>query len=118
MRKRRKKSEIPFADALEFARKRLVKAQKELEQADEACSVLRVEIPDLEATIAVLQKNLGTSKIGLTFTAAQDAAFRLRIDGGIKFASKPVDVTVPVVFEEPTEDTLLPEPEGTELLPE
>lgn len=114
MRKRRKKSEMPFAEALEFARKRLVKAQKEHEIATASLASLNAEIPSLMSTIDVLQKALEPSKIG------QPIKWSVPPGDPLSFPSDSFQVTQPVVFgkEVLTEDDTLPEPEGTELLPE
>lgn len=114
MRKRRKKSEIPFADALEFARKRLVKAQKELAVAQDQVTSLSAEIPTLESAIDVLEKALDPSKI------RQPVIFQ---DGPVVYKfygsglPKKLDSNIDVGAIE-TEDDTLPEPEGAELLPE
>lgn len=113
MRKRRKKSEIPFADALEFARKRLAKAQKELTVAQGQVASLSAEIPTLESAIDVLAKAIEPSKIGQP--GLLHAALRA---GEVKSFSGGSTMNGPFIYGEPTEDTLLPEPEGTELLPE
>lgn len=112
MRKRRKKSEMPFAEALEFARKRLVKAKRELSLAEGDVFRLSDEIPALEATVSVLEKQLGQSKIGQTVESYTVRHYNSKTGE----TTAPSTQGLPVTVE--TEDDTLPEVEGVELLPE
>lgn len=112
MRKRRKKSEIPFADALEFARKRLVKAKKERESASVQVAILDREIPDLERTIHALDHQLKEPKYVHLSAVGEIPGRYLSIShyNNVVVTEEPANVV--------TEDDTLPEPEGAELLPE
>jgi len=118
MRKRRKKSEMPFAEALEFARKRLVKAKKEREQTSIQLASLDREIPDLECTILALEQQLRPpqyvhlSEIG-QFPVETTV---MHYNSKTGETTAPSTQGLPVTVE--TEDDTLPEVEGVELLPE
>lgn len=120
MRKRRKKSEMPFAEALEFARKRLVKAQKEHEIATASLASLNAEIPSLMSTIDVLQKALEPSKIRQPLMSEQDIKTLERKYYNPVLADNPglLEKAEAHATAELDEETLLPEPDGVELLPE
>ncbi len=110
---------MPFADALAAANKRLAKAVREREQSQASLASLNVEIPALQRTIAALQGQLNPNNV---VKADIDPTMRLALNA--KGFSPQVDSlsgmgairngeTIEV-----TEDELLPEPEGTPVVPE
>jgi hypothetical protein len=94
-----------FDRALADAEKRLAKALNERDQAQTVLNDLALEIPSLQQTISALQHQLSPQPTG-----------------GIRLASLPApdlykDFKFPPV-DASAEDDLLPEVEGTPLLPE
>lgn len=113
-RKRHKKSDMPFADALEAAQKRLKQAQKERDTAVRTLAGLDVEIPSLQRTSQALELQLDPSKIGQPMMPPT----RPRWSPVVDVPQGEVIPLVPIAPENLTEDELLPEPEGTPVLPE
>ncbi len=112
-RTRRKKSEMPFADALDAAQKRLKRAKKEREQSVVAMARLDREIPDLERTIHALNQQLKPAQLVHTSEIAEypTAVFHHNSQTG--------ENTLPSanVDELPSEeDSFLPEPDGAPIL--
>lgn len=131
MKTRRKKSQMPFADALAAANKRLVKAEKERIVAQHSLSALDAEIPALQATIAALENQLNpNSRPPLPDDFMPGAAKYYKNLTPI-LSQETIDTLQskyygPVLEDHPelaavaelTEDELLPEPEGQPVTPE
>jgi len=97
-----------FEKALADAEKRLAKALNERQMAQEVLNDLALEIPSLQQTISALQRQLNPKVVSLTEVSHMTNA---QIDEALA----KVAADVPSLL---SEDDLLPEPEGTPLLPE
>ncbi len=112
MRTRRKKSEMPFADALDAAQKRLKHAQKEMDAAQKAIAALNIEIPNLQNTITMLQRMLEKAPMPVWVPPPPYVGNAVTIPMTPKFEHE--GQTVDELPSE--EDSLLPEPDGTPIL--
>lgn len=115
MKTRRKKSQMPFADALAAANKRLVKAEKERIVAQHSLSALDAEIPALQATIAALENQLNPATKLVQPEYSYSVAFHNSVTGETTPAST---MGLPITVDNLTEDDTLPEPEGQLVTPE
>jgi hypothetical protein len=126
MRHRRKKSEMPFADALSAANKRLSRALKEREQAQKSLASLNAEIPNLQRTIAALKAQLNGKVVpigpeqpvrppAIAVTGEHRAETSAEIPPEIAATLPPDDLTG---IGSVREDKFLPDVEGEELIPE
>lgn len=116
-KKRRRRS--TFATALAQSKSRLQKAQQELEAAQKLVAALSVEIPLLRHTAEALERQINpepNKSTPLPFVGAGLAPLDA-LPAGI---GPRTDAAIPYNRQEPieglSEDDLLPEPEGQELL--
>lgn len=119
MRTRRKKSEMPFADALDAATKRLKHAQKERDAAVRQLASLDSEIPALQRTIIALNNQLkgpaqyvNTSEVASypTYGSVIEQVERRMAEAEKRLFNPPSDIPPEVLAQLPP-DYLQPTPE-------